>query len=63
MTPMLARIRRSLVRRRSLFATALELGGFALVVSSAWRYSPTLGLLVAGVVLLVIAFVLEARRQ
>lgn len=63
MPPMAQRIRRFLGRRRSSFATVLELVGFGLVVKAAWDVAHPLGFVTAGGVLLAVALVLEARRQ
>jgi len=63
MSPMLRRTLRYLARRRSLFATSLELTGFALVTIAAWEVSHPLGLFTAGALLVVIAIVLEAGRR
>lgn len=46
-----------------MLATLLEVAGFGLVVAAAWLIALPLALLVAGVGLLVAAYVVEPRRK
>lgn len=44
-----------------MISTLVELGGFAALTIAAWRWNPTVGLVVLGAVLLLVGYALDDR--
>lgn len=62
MAAMLRRLGEFLRRRRSALSSAAELTGMGLVALAGWRISPTLGIALAGCILVFVGYSTGGRR-